>query len=294
MMTLRENTGSSPLRVARLTAALVRPGGVWRQVRVVAETGSTNADLLAQAVAGGGAGTVLVAEAQTAGKGRLGRSWSSAPGASLTFSVLLRPAGVPATRLGWLPLLAGVAVTAAIREVTAVEARLKWPNDVLASGRKLAGILAESREQAVVVGMGINVSQRQADLPLPTATSVLLEQAQLAGRAGPGREQLLTAILNQFAHWYTAWAEPAGPPGAEPPGAGPAGGAGDPDACGLRAEYLRQCATLGQQVRVLLPGGRELTGQATDVDRLGRLVVRTAAGLAEVSAGDVVHLRDTP
>jgi BirA family biotin operon repressor/biotin-[acetyl-CoA-carboxylase] ligase len=300
MMTLRENAGSPPLRVARLTAALLRPGGVWRQVQLVAETGSTNADLLAQAAAGGAAGTVLVAEAQTAGKGRLGRSWSSAPGASLTFSVLLRPAGVPATRLGWLPLLAGVAAAAAIRTVTTVEAQLKWPNDVLASGRKLAGILAESRDQAVVVGMGVNVSQRQAGLPLATATSVLLEQAALAdrarqqaqpgpggGQAGPGREELLVAILTELARWYTAWAQPAG---AGRPGE-PSGDAGDPDACGLRAEYLRQCATLGRQVRVLLPGGRELTGRATDVDRLGRLVVRTVAGVAEVSAGDVVHLR---
>ena len=271
-MTLRENTGSPPLSTAALTAALVRPGGLWRRIEVVAETGSTNADLLAQAAAGAAAGTVLAAEAQHAGKGRLGRTWTSAPGAGLTFSVLLRPAGVPAAALGWLPLLTGVAVAAAVREVTGVAARLKWPNDVLAGERKLAGILAESRGQAVVVGVGLNVSQRAADLPVPTATSVLLEQQAAAGLA---RGQLLAGILTALERWYLAWVAAAG----------------DADGCGLRAEYLGQCATVGREVRVLLPGDRTLTGQATDVDRLGRLVVRTAAGLTGISAGDVIHVR---
>ena len=271
-MTLRENAGSSPLSAADLTAALVRPGGLWRRVEVVAETGSTNADLLARAAAGGAAGTVLAAEAQHAGKGRLGRTWASAPGAGLTFSVLLRPDGIPAATLGWLPLLTGVAVAAAVREASGVAARLKWPNDVLAGERKLAGILAESRGQAIIVGVGLNVSQRAADLPVPTATSLLLEQP---GPAGQARGQLLAAILTALERWYTAW--------------GAVGG--DADGCGLRAEYLHRCATVGREVRVLLPGDRAITGQATDVDRLGRLVVRTAAGLTEVSAGDVVHVR---
>ncbi|MGE5132183.1 MAG: biotin--[acetyl-CoA-carboxylase] ligase [Gemmatimonadota bacterium] len=272
-MTLRENMGGPPLSAAALTAALVRPGGLWRRIEVVAQTGSTNADLLALAAAGGAAGTVLAAEAQHAGKGRLGRTWTTPPGAGLTFSVLLRPAGVPAAGLGWLPLLAGVAAAAAVREVTGVPARLKWPNDLLAGERKLAGILAESRGQAVVVGVGLNVSQRAGDLPVPTATSLLLEQAALP--AGRAREAILTAILTGLERWYTAWTAAAG----------------DADGCGLRAEYLRQCATVGREVRVLLPGDRALTGRAADVDALGRLVVRTPAGLTAVSAGDVVHVR---
>jgi BirA family biotin operon repressor/biotin-[acetyl-CoA-carboxylase] ligase len=274
-MTLSEGTVNPMLSAARLSAAVVRPGGLWRQVTVVAETGSTNADLLALAATGGEAGTVLAAETQHAGRGRLGRSWTSAAGAGLTFSVLLRPAGVPATRLGWLPLLTGVAVAAAVHQVTGVDARLKWPNDVLAGERKLAGILAESRGPAVVVGVGLNVSQRADSLPVPTATSLLLEQEPLAGPAGWSREQVLAGILAGIDRWYPPWTAAAG----------------DPDACGLRAEYLRRCATLGREVRVLLPGGRSVTGQAADVDPLGRLVVAAAAGPVEVSAGDVVHVR---
>lgn len=280
-MTLRENKASPSLSAARLTAALVRPESRWRQVQVVPQTGSTNADLLALADAGEEEGLVLAAEEQTAGKGRLGRAWASAPGAGLTFSVLLRPAGVPVALLGWLPLLAGVAVAEAVQQVAAVDAQLKWPNDVLAGGRKLAGILAESRGPAVVLGIGINVSQRQPDLPVPTATSVLLEQAgqvgQAAAPAGPGRlrERLLAAMLGSLDRWYAAWT----------------GAAGDPGRCRLREAYLSQCATIGREVRVLLPGGRELTGRAADVDPAGRLVVETADGPATVSAGDVVHLR---
>lgn len=276
-MTLGENEEGLPLSESRLSAVLVRPGSVWRQVRVVTETGSTNADLLAEAVAGAGEGIVLAAEAQTAGRGRLGRSWASAPGAGLTFSVLLRPEGMPVSRYGWLPLLAGVAVAAAAREVAAVGARLKWPNDVLADGRKLAGILAESQSQAVVLGMGINVSAGQAELPVPTATSLLLARAE-AGQPPPARidrEEMLAAVLTGLARWYTAWT----------------GSGGDAEACGLHAEYLRLCASVGREVQVTLPGDGELTGVAAGVDRLGRLVVQTASGLTEINAGDVTHVR---
>lgn len=283
-MTLGEEARSSPLNTPRLENALVQPGGLWQQISVVAETGSTNADLLRLAGSGAAEGTVLAAEAQNSGRGRLGRSWSSTPGADLTFSVLLRPAGVPVALLGWLPLLSGVAVAAALREHADVEAGLKWPNDVLAGGRKLAGILAESQGGAVVVGVGLNVFQQAAQLPVPTATSVLLERGshrrgsqESAPVPGGGlREQLLAAILGRLEHWYRAWAGSAG---------------GDPDRCGLRQEYLRLCATVGREVRVTLPGGEVLAGQATTVDRVGRLVVRSGGGVTEVSAGDVVHVR---
>src|SRR5271165_4133231 len=112
--------------------AVIRPGGLWQTVEVTAATGSTNADLLALAAGGAPEGAVLAAEEQSAGRGRLGRVWVSPPRAALTFSLLLRPRGVPPARRGWLPLLAGVAVTAAVRSVAAVDAQLKWPNDVLA------------------------------------------------------------------------------------------------------------------------------------------------------------------
>src|SRR5580692_7912161 len=141
-----ENQAAGPERasldVAALRAAVVRAGGLWRSVEVTPVTGSTNADLLARAAAGEPEGAVLVAEQQDAGRGRLGRAWVSPPRAALIFSVLLRPAAVPRALLGWLPLLAGVAVAAAVRDVAAVDAQLKWPNDVLAGPAMLAGILA--------------------------------------------------------------------------------------------------------------------------------------------------------
>ncbi len=290
----------SSLDQARLTSALPGPPGLWREIRVVGETGSTNADLLAQARSGTREGLVLVAEAQTAGRGRMGRHWISAPGAALTFSVLLRPGGVPPGLLGWMPLLAGVAVVSALREEAGVDARLKWPNDVLVGDAKLAGILAESREEAIVVGVGINVFQRREELPVDTATSLLLEtqahepgqsapgqsapgpggQAQggpLVGAGGDARGRLLLAVLGEFARWYRAWLDQGSP--------------GDAESCGLRQEYLRWCATVGRQVTVSLPGGRSLTGTAAGIDPAGRLELRTGSGVVQVSAGDVVHLR---
>ena len=104
-----------PSTPRRCSARLVRPGGLWRDIRVTGETGSTNADLLAEARAGAAEGLVLVAETQTAGRGRLGRSWSSPPRAALACSVLLRPVTVPPAARAWLPLLTGIAVAAALR-----------------------------------------------------------------------------------------------------------------------------------------------------------------------------------
>jgi BirA family biotin operon repressor/biotin-[acetyl-CoA-carboxylase] ligase len=298
--------GRPVLDAARLNIALGSPPGLWREVRVVEETGSTNADLLAQARSGAGEGLVLVAEAQTSGRGRMGRRWISPPRRSLTFSVLLRPA-VSAGLLGWLPLLAGVAVASALQQTAGVDARLKWPNDVLVDGAKIAGILAERWTNAVVIGTGINVLQHRGELPVPTATSLLVAQgagtagaagpveargagpveawgAGQAGAPGPGagtdmRERLLTAVLDELARWYVAWLDQPQP--------------GDADGCGLRAEYLRRSGTVGTAVTVMLPGGQNLTGMAAGIDAAGRLEIRTPAGLVQVSAGDVVHLRGT-
>ena len=265
--------GRPPLDAGALRAALVVPGGFWRDIRVVAKTGSTNSDLLAEARRGLGEGAVLAAEAQSAGRGRLGRAWLSPPGAALTFSVLLRPRGVPAARLGWLPLLAGVAITAALAAAAGLDARLKWPNDVLAGRAKLAGVLAEAGGGAVVVGAGLNVYQRRAELPAPTATSLWLAAPAAAGPTA--REHLLAAVLRDFAARYQAWQD----------------WAGDADGCGLRPEYLRRSATVGEQVTVTLPGGGSVSGTATGVDPDGSLVVRTGTGLIRVSAGDVEHVR---
>src|SRR5215831_9859206 len=283
--------GRSPvLDAARLNGALAPWPGLWREVRVVEETGSTNADLLAEARSGAGEGLVLVAEAQTSGRGRLGRRWISPPRRALTFSVLLRPA-VPAGSLGWVPLLAGVAVASALEHTAGVDARLKWPNDVLADDAKLAGILAERWGSAIVVGIGINVLQQRGELPVPTATSLLVARgagptwagaAGLVGAPGPAagadmRERLLIAVLDELARWYRAWLDQPRP--------------GDADGCGLREDYLRRSGTVGTAVTVMLPGGQNLTGTAAGIDAAGRLEIRTLTGLVQVSAGDVVHLR---
>jgi BirA family biotin operon repressor/biotin-[acetyl-CoA-carboxylase] ligase len=253
-------------------------GGLWTAVDVVASTGSTNVDLLARVAgdAGGPEGQVLVAEEQTAGRGRLGRSWSSVPGASLTFSVLLRPATVPAARRGWLTLLAGVAVASAVRSVGCVDVVLKWPNDVLAGDRKLAGILAEQSPDgaAVVIGTGLNVAAVPGEIPV-SATGLAATSLRAEG-ATVSREDLLLGILDRLEHWYAAFR-------ADP----------DPERSGLLDAYRALCETLGRTVRVEMPAGRVLTGVARDIDAEGRLLVAEGPGdsVTPVSAGDVVHVR---
>jgi len=274
-----------PLSERALERLLVRPEGLWRRIQVVPETGSTNADLAEAAAAGAQEGRVLVAESQTAGRGRLGRSWTAPPRSGLMFSVLLRP-DVPAQTLGWLPLLTGLAVAAALRRMTgraargdfgqavgarALDVRLKWPNDLLVGERKLGGILAERVGDAVVVGVGVNVSLRPDELPVPTATSLACENA-----AFQDREALLRAVLRELEGRYREWTAARG----------------DPEAAGLRSAYAELCTTLGRRVRVMLPGDRELTGVATDVETAGGLVVRDDADAEHVvHAGDVIHVR---
>lgn len=271
----------TPLSAASVQAAVLAGSRLYTAVDVVTQTGSTNADLLAAARAGAPAGTVLVAETQTAGRGRLDRSWQSQPGAALTYSVLLRPAGVPPASRGWLPLLTGVAVASAIRTSAGVDASLKWPNDVLAASGaperagKLAGILAEQAGDAIVVGIGLNVSASQDELPSGQATSLWLE-----GAAHIRREDILVAMLRELEQWYLRWADGAAP--------------GDPEASGLRGAYLLACSTVGREVQVELPGGGTLAGRACDVDTVGRLLVEAADGMHAVSAGDVVHVRPVP
>jgi BirA family transcriptional regulator, biotin operon repressor / biotin---[acetyl-CoA-carboxylase] ligase len=254
---------------AALAAALVRGSALWRRVEVQAEVGSTNADLVAAAVDGAADGSVLVAEHQGAGRGRLDRTWSSPPRAGLTVSVLLRP-DVPAGRRSWLPLLAGVALAESVGTVTGVRTSLKWPNDLLAlDGRKLAGILAESSGGALVVGVGLNVSTRADELP-PTATSLV----QVTG-APVDRGPVLLGFLRAFERRYLPWVAALG----------------DPVASGLARDYLAWCSTVGAGVSVDLPDGSTLEGVAEAVDLDGRLVVQTADGAVPLAAGDVTHVR---
>lgn len=254
------------LDLARLRAAL---DARWSRIDVVAETASTNADLLADPNAADR--SALAAEHQQAGKGRFDRTWSSPARAGLTFSTLLRPT-VPIQHWGWLPLLAGVALHEAVTETTALPTSLKWPNDLLADsdGRKLAGVLAQTSGPAVVVGIGINVDTTAAELPVDTATSLVL-----AGAEDVDRTDLLIAILNRLDARYAQWSDCLG----------------DAAACGLAADYRDACATIGRPVRVTMADGSTVDGEASGVDEIGRLVLATRDGEQAIGAGDVEHLR---
>ncbi|WP_225829058.1 biotin--[acetyl-CoA-carboxylase] ligase [Streptomyces naphthomycinicus] len=266
-----------PLNAAALRRGLVREDGLYRDIEVVQRTGSTNSDLAALAAAGNaGEGVVLVAEEQTAGRGRLDRRWTAPPRSGLFFSVLLRPAEVPVARWGWLPLLTGVAVATGLARAAGVDTALKWPNDLLVTvggeERKAGGILAErAGDDGVVIGVGVNVSLRADELPVPQAGSLAL-----AGAQGTDRDPLLRAMLRSLEDWYGRW-RAAG---------------GDPAVSGLQEAYTAGCATLGRVVRAELPGDRSVVGEAVALDGDGRLVIATEEGVQEpVGAGDIVHLR---
>lgn len=283
-------TDRTPLDSDRLNEALARPGSLWREIRVVPEAASTNALVAAEAGAGLGEGLVVVAEKQTAGRGRMGRAWQSPPGAGLTFSVLLRPDQVAPQAWSWLPLLAGVAIVDGISAATSVRTGLKWPNDVLAMGeptpqdgsavgRKLGGVLTEKTSgpdgDGVVVGIGINVTTTREELPIAEATSLALEGATQTDRAS-----VLAAVLEALEQRYGSWRAAGGDATHE-----------------LAAAYEDRCVTLGRHVRVELPGSESLQGLATAIDGSGRLVVVTEDGAGSrehaLAAGDVVHVLPT-
>ncbi|WP_419703806.1 biotin--[acetyl-CoA-carboxylase] ligase [Promicromonospora sp. NFX87] len=270
---------------------LTVPG--FARVEVVETSPSTNAELVTAVRSdptGWPAPSALVAEHQTAGKGRAGRSWETPARAGLTVSVLLRPQ-VPAEALGWLPLLAGLAVVRAVSD-GGITAAVKWPNDVLLPAvdtiaglglyRKVAGILAQVVPEAqgtpgpaapaVVLGIGLNVSQSAEELPVPSATSLAL-----AGYPRPDRTDVLVRLLGEVHAVVRRW-EQAG---------------GDAASAGLLDEYTAVSATLGTRVRAELAGGAEtVAGEAVGLDRSGALVVRTESGEERtVTAGDVWHLR---
>lgn len=272
----------------------VRDAGTpWQEVVTLARVDSTNAAVCRDPRPW----VAVAAEEQTAGRGRLGRSWATPPGQALAVSALLPPVPQPT----WLPLLTGLAVRDAVAEVAGLEVVLKWPNDVLvpaaaaagtlageagtlnraegtlageagtleAAGGKLAGILCELVPQGVVVGIGLNVGQARQHLPVPTATSLAL-----AGATDVDREALLGRLLVNLAAVHADLSQ---------------AGQGEPR---LAAAYRRACSTIGQEVLVHLPGGARQALVVTDVDRYGRLSGRDHAGRPVVlSAGDVVHVR---
>ncbi|HHU45582.1 MAG TPA: biotin--[acetyl-CoA-carboxylase] ligase [Actinomycetales bacterium] len=265
-----------PLDADAIRAALPN----WNRVDVVESTGSTNADLLPQVKEGAADRVAIVASEQTAGRGRLSRTWTAPPGAAIAVSALFRPEGVPPTALGLLPLVSGLAVVDMVRAVAGVDGLaddegtprlgLKWPNDVLLDGRKLCGILVEAASidpPALVAGIGVNVDLREDELPVPHATSLAL-----AGAPELDRGKLAAGLLDALDKRERQWrADPAA----------------------MMADYRANCLTLGTVVRVELPGGKELVGEAVGVREGGELVVRAAESGEEhvVTAGDVRHLR---
>ncbi|MFT7836640.1 biotin--[acetyl-CoA-carboxylase] ligase [Saccharothrix sp. BKS2] len=246
--------------------------GPYAAVDVVASTGSTNADLRAAAGSGAPDRTALIAGEQLSGQGRRGRGWVS-PTGGLYLSVLFRPVGVPAQRVPWLTLLAGVALVRAAADA-GVRATLKWPNDLLVGGAKAAGVLAEvTADEAVVLGVGLNVARLPADVE-PGAGGLAPTSLADHAAAPVDRTELAVSLLRQLHDLEARWR----------------GLAGDDPA--LREEYRAHCATLGHPVRVELARGVALLGTARDVADDGTLVVRDETGADHpVSAGDVVHLR---
>ncbi|MBP7819063.1 MAG: biotin--[acetyl-CoA-carboxylase] ligase [Rhodoluna sp.] len=257
----------------------------------VASTGSTNSDLIA--VAGEREDlSVLVASYQSAGRGRsTGRQWIAPEGSSLAISVLLRPtsgsrssalsaSALPPTSFGWLPLLAGLAMSRAVGQfIPANDVAVKWPNDVLVNEHKISGILSELLPDlsGVVIGAGINIRQNQDELPIETATSLALERARNGETAEPSNDKILAAYLGELRALYSRFVDAGG----------------DATASGIRDEIAERCGSIGRRVRAIMPGDQEITGNGVGLDETGRLLIQPdgARELFAVSAGDIVHLR---
>jgi len=261
------------LRAALVTSAGGPPGSPWIEVEHHPTTISTNARALELARTG----LVVVADHQSAGRGRMARAWESPPGASLLLTAGLP---LPAEGAGWLPLLTGLAVQRALGEVCGLEAALKWPNDVLLPAdddRKVCGILCEvggsgedPQGRVVAVGIGLNVAQGRDDLPVPTATSLTLAGAPADAI---DRTDLAIAVLTHLGQAYDALTS------------------GGVAAAGERAAYRAVCTTLGRQVRLQRLDAPDVVGTAVEVDEQGRLVIDGDGERTAWAAGDVVHVR---
>jgi BirA family biotin operon repressor/biotin-[acetyl-CoA-carboxylase] ligase len=233
-----------------------------RKVVALRETSSTNDEARRLAADGALDGTIVVADSQTAGRGRLGRSWWSEPGASLLASWVVRPE-LAIDRWTIVPLIAGVAVCEALDGMSGAKASLKWPNDVVIGERKLGGILSEAAPgDFVVVGLGLNVMQER----FPPDLEGIATSVRVLSTTVPGRPELLAAILDAFDRALR-----------------------EPDAALDR--YRGRCATLGKAVRVERSDETTFQGLAREITGAGALVVQSATGPRVVAAGDVVHLR---
>jgi BirA family transcriptional regulator, biotin operon repressor / biotin---[acetyl-CoA-carboxylase] ligase len=255
-------------------SALATPQVPWQQVDVYGSLDSTNLEALRSPRPW----RVVVADHQSAGRGRLARQWQAPAGASIAVSCVVP---IPVSRTadwGWLPLMTGMAMRQALADVADVAGRLKWPNDVLvqevtdpeAPWLKVSGVLLEvvPGGEAVVIGSGANIDQARSELPVETATSLAL-----CGAGHVRREDVIVAYLGVLADLHQAWS-----------------GGGDGLEV-LRAAYRTSCLTIGLDVDVHQPGGRVAQGAATGVDDAGRLVVHAGGSSTAYAAGDVVHVR---
>jgi BirA family transcriptional regulator, biotin operon repressor / biotin---[acetyl-CoA-carboxylase] ligase len=252
------------------------------RLRILDSAGSTN-DVLAELSRDGSepSFSTVVTLDQTSGRGRLGRVWTAPSGKTLAASVLVRPgviAGHTAFPFGWIPLLAGAAMCVSVDALIG-EGRtgLKWPNDVQVDGLKVCGVLAElvPTGDAVIVGTGVNLTLTEAELPVPTATSLALAGVDLPGDDLVDRVLAgYLAALREFVDRLVA-------------------ADGDETTSGVHRLVSEWCRTIGREVRVSLPSGKDLFGVATGLDPTGRLLVRTEGTdeIAAVAAGDVTHLR---
>ncbi|WP_115787856.1 biotin--[acetyl-CoA-carboxylase] ligase [Arthrobacter silvisoli] len=276
---------------ALLNGDFLLSSGISR-LEVVETTGSTNADLLRAVTVEPKEWpdmSVLTAEYQTAGRGRLERHWEAPDHSAVSVSIVLRPVNaqglpVPTQSYSWLSLLAALALRETLLEFCGLPAEIKWPNDVLVRGRKISGILAQlgpmgdGTVPAVVLGTGLNVSLAEDELPVPTATSLLVEGSHTLDRTA-----ILQNYLSRFAVLYRSFCNADGDPSA--------GLAGGPS---LHKRVEAVLVTLGREVRAQLPGDHELVGHASRLDEYGSLLVVDHAGREHVvTAGDVVHLRPT-
>lgn len=255
-----------------LVDTLLQPAGQWVRVDVVEALDSTNAHSLAEPTPW----RLVVAEQQNAGRGRHARVWVSPPGASVSMTMTV-PLPPHPEEWGWIPLVTGLAVRDALAATGAVDVALKWPNDVLVRAadrpdrelRKVCGILCESTGEVVAVGIGVNTSVPEADLPVPTATSLHLE-----GFVAPdAREQVIIRIAQAFVTRFAALA------------------AGGDHVEQVRSAYRQACSTIGLDVRIHAPGDVIVAGRAVDVDSEGRLVIDSDGCRQAYAAGDVVHVR---
>lgn len=213
--------------------------------------------------------SVILTDNQTAGRGRLDRSWQTPAGSALAISVLIRELPSRPEAMGWIPLVAGLAMADAVTvQLSGHEVGVKWPNDVLVDGKKVCGILAESTGTAVVIGSGVNTAMTIEQLPIPTATSfAALGESCDADRLVADYLRRLGGLLAALAAWE------------------------DSDRSGIHDAVSARCATLGREVDVSLPDGSTLHGTAVRLDTDGRLCVDAGGTEHAVAAGDVVHAR---